>query len=182
MKPRDDSWSPPEPDPPFGPPRRRGHPTVSLVAEDLLVGAYLASEDFAWLRAEHRVTAVLCLQDDADFAARGLAVQALAEASALAGINWNHVPVRDADVEALGHRLEQIVARLAALLAAGERVYLHCSAGFNRAPTAAIAYLHVHRGLALDAATAQVEERRSCQPYPEALRLFLDRRSASAPR
>jgi protein-tyrosine phosphatase len=180
MKPHHDSPPPREPDPPFGPPRRRGRPTVSLVADDLLVGAYVAGEDFAWLRAEHRVTAVLCLQDDADFAARGLVASVLAEASTAAGIQWSHVPVRDADVEALGYRLDEIVARLAALVAAGERVYLHCSAGFNRAPTAAIAYLHVHGGLALDAATAQVEERRSCQPYPEALRLFLARRSTTA--
>ncbi len=35
---------------------------------------------------------------------------------------------------------------------------------------ATIAYLHVHRGLALEAACALVKERRSCVPYLRALR------------
>jgi len=176
MNPADDDKSATQPDVPFGPPRRRGRLTVSLVWDDLLLGAYLVHDDFAWLRAAHGVTAVLCLQDDADLAARGLVASALAEASGAAGVKWRRIPVCDADVEALGLRLGEIVGCLAALRDAGERVYLHCSAGFNRAPTAAIAYLHVHGGLALDAATALVEERRSCAPYAEALRLFLARR------
>ena len=160
----------------FGPPRREGRPTVSEVAERLLVGAYVLPDDFAWLRAQHGGTAIVCLQDDADLAARGLESAALAAAGATAGVGWHHLPVPDADVEALGLRLGAIVERLAELLARGEHVYLHCSAGFNRAPTAAIAYLHAHRALDLTAATVLVETRRSCQPYGEALRIFASAR------
>ena len=36
--------------------------------------------------------------------------------------------------------------------------------------TAAIAYLHVHRAMALDAACEEVKARRSCVPYVTALR------------
>ena len=157
----------------FGPPRRLGRPTVSEVADRLLVGAYLVPDDFAWLHAQHRVTAVVCLQDDADLAARGLESAALGEASAVAGIAWHHLAVSDADVEALGLRLPDIVRRLIDLLDRGECVYLHCSAGFNRAPTAAIAYLYARGGLDLEAATACVEARRSCQPYAQALEIFV---------
>jgi protein-tyrosine phosphatase len=156
----------------FGPPRRVGRPTISEIVDGLLVGAYLLPDDFSWLRDEHRVTAIVCLQDDADLAARGLEAAALAAAGAAAATRWHHLPVPDADVEALGLRLAAIARLVDELLRAGDRVYLHCSAGFNRAPTAAIAYLHAHAGLALDAATALVESRRSCQPYPESLRLF----------
>jgi protein-tyrosine phosphatase len=156
----------------FGPPRRVGRPVVSEIVEGLLVGAYLVPDDLAWLGAEHRVTAVLCLQDDADLRARGLDAGALSRAASAAGMGWHHLPVPDFDVEALGLRLDTIVRRLIELTHGGERVYLHCSAGFNRAPTAAIAYLHAHRDLDLAAATALVEARRSCQPYPEALRAF----------
>jgi protein-tyrosine phosphatase len=148
---------------------------VSPIADGLLVGAYLTPDDLAWLRGEHAVSAIVCLQDDADLAARGLAATALRDAGAAIGVAWHHLPVPDADVEALGLRLGEIVRVLGALLAAGERVYLHCSAGFNRAPTAAIAYLHAYAGLDLEAATALVEGRRSCQPYPESLRIFARR-------
>lgn len=156
----------------FGPPRRVDRPIVSEVSDRLFVGAYLTPEDIPWLSVEHRVTAILCLQDDADFAARGLDARALAEAGSAAGVRWRRIQVPDFDVEALGLRLGTIVDDLADLLGRGERVYLHCSAGFNRAPTAAIAYLHARCGLDLDAATALVEARRSCEPYARALEIF----------
>ena len=35
----------------------------------------------------------------------------------------------------------------------------------NRAPTIAIAYLHVHRGLGLHAARDFLKQRRHCVPY-----------------
>jgi protein-tyrosine phosphatase len=50
-------------------------------------------------------------------------------------------------------------------ISAGRRVYLHCNAGMNRAPTIAIAYLHVHRQLPLHEARDFVKARRHCVPY-----------------
>ena len=47
----------------------------------------------------------------------------------------------------------------------GERVYLHCNAGMNRAPTIAIAYLHVHHAMPLLEARDFVKTRRACLPY-----------------
>ena len=51
----------------------------------------------------------------------------------------------------------------------GDRVYLHCNAGMNRAPTVAIAYLHVHHAMSLGAARDSVKQRRHCVPYMRVL-------------
>jgi protein-tyrosine phosphatase len=59
-------------------------------------------------------------------------------------------------------------------LAAGERVYLHCNAGLNRAPTVAVAYLHRHHGLSLEDACAVVKAQRPCVPYMRALHAHFD--------
>jgi protein-tyrosine phosphatase len=144
-------------------------PGFDAVLPELLVGEYPRVEDLAWLRDEHGVTAVLSLQDDADLASKRLRADELAAACAALGIAFERLPVADGDGEALAARLPVLVTRLDALLGAGGRVYLHCNAGYNRAPTVAIAYLHVHRGLALDAACALVKQRRSCVPYVSAL-------------
>ncbi len=145
-------------------------PGFDAVLPELLVGEYPRVEDLVWLRDAHGVTAVLSLQDDADLASKRLRAADLAAACMALGLAFERVPVADGDAEALAARLPAAVARLDALLGAGGRVYLHCNAGYNRAPTVAIAYLHVHRGLALDAACTLVKERRSCVPYVRALR------------
>ena len=59
------------------PPRPGGRPGVSAIRPGLLVGEYPLPEDAAWLRAEHGITAVLSLQDDADLASKGLRLRAL---------------------------------------------------------------------------------------------------------
>jgi protein-tyrosine phosphatase len=142
------------------------------VLEDrLLVGEYPKPEDVAWLREAHGVTAVVCLQDDADLASKNLELESLDAAYRRAGVAFHHLPVQDGDVAELASRLPEIVERLRALLDAGERVYLHCNAGFNRAPTVAIAYLHAHHELPLDDAWRLVKARRSCAPYRSALEL-----------
>src|SRR3989442_1777383 len=125
------------------PPRPGGRPGVSAIRPALLVGAYPLAEDAAWLRDEHGVTAVLSLQDDADLASKGVALAALEYAYRARGLGFHRIPVPDGDVQRLG----EIVALLGRLIEADGRVYLHCNAGLNRAPTAAIAYLHMREGL-----------------------------------
>ena len=126
-------------------------------------------EDVAWLRDEHGVTVVVSLQDDADLASKGLRIAALERAYREHGVAFHRFPVPDGDDRNLAARLGEIVALLRRLAAAGERVYLHCNAGLNRAPTAAIAYLHVHEGLSLEAARDDVKRLRHCVPYMRAL-------------
>jgi len=153
-----------------GPPPRPGaRPGFSVIRPYLLVGEYPTAEDAAWLRDEHAVTAVMSLQDDADLASKGLRLAALERAYREQGLAFHRIPVPDGDDRNLAVRLREIVDLLATLIGAGGRVYLHCNAGFNRAPTAAIAYLHRHEGLTLDEARGEVKRLRHCVPYVRAL-------------
>jgi protein-tyrosine phosphatase len=151
------------------PPRPGGRPGLNVIQTDLLVGEYPNPADASWLQSEHGVTAVLSLQDDADLASKGLVLARLEDAYRTHGMQFHRIPVPDGDDRHLIARVGDIVALLARLLGAGERVYLHCNAGFNRAPTAAIAYLHVHAGLSLAAARDLVKRCRPCVPYMRAL-------------
>ena len=152
--------------------RPAGRPGVSHVLDgELLVGEYPTPDDAVWLRDEHGVGTVLSLQDDADLASKNLRLADLVRAYAAAGVTFHHVPVADGDAEHLASRLPEILAVLDAALSAGSRVYVHCNAGYNRAPTVAIAFLRAHRGLANDAAWAYVKQRRACVPYGRALAL-----------
>ncbi|HLK11304.1 MAG TPA: dual specificity protein phosphatase family protein [Candidatus Binatia bacterium] len=150
---------------PFAPPRPGGRPALTVIRPGLLVGPYPVAEDAAWLRGEHAVSAVVSLQDDADLASKGLVLGDLTGAYAAAGIAFHRIPIPDGDEASLAARLDDALALLDALRRAGGRVYLHCNAGFNRAPTVAIAYLHVHEGLPLAAAAALVKRLRPCVPY-----------------
>jgi len=159
-----------------GPPPRPGaRPGFSVIRPHLLVGEYPTPEDLAWLRDEQGVTAVVSLQDDADLASKGLRLAALERSYREHGLVFHRLPVPDGDDRNLVTRLHEIVAVLARLIDKGGRVYLHCNAGFNRAPTAAIAYLHVHESLALDAARAEVKRLRHCVPYMRALEMCFGR-------
>jgi predicted protein tyrosine phosphatase len=157
----------------LGPPwRPTGRPGVSLIRPGLLVGEYPTPADATWLRDEHGVTAVLCLQDDADLASKGLVLADLAAAYAAARVGFHRVAVPDGDERNLAARLGEIVDLLGALRDAGDCVYVHCNAGLNRAPTVAIAHLHVHDGLDLEAARNLVKARRHCLPYMRVLEAY----------
>jgi len=149
---------------------RPGRPGLDPVLPDLLVGEYPNPRDVAWLRDVHGVTAVLSLQDDADLASKRLRLADLQDACREVDVAFARVPVPDGDPGFLAAWLPEIVERLHAAIVRGSRVYLHCNAGMNRAPTAAIAYLHVHGGLSLDDAVAFVKARRLAIPYLQALR------------
>ena len=49
---------------------------------------------------------------------------------------------------------------------------LHCNAGYNRAPTVAIAFLTTHEGLSPDGARAAMKACRTCVPYMRAVEVF----------
>jgi len=148
---------------------RPERPSLDVIRPELLVGEYPNPEDVAWLRDTHGVTAVVSLQDDADLASKNLALRELERAYRQERVTFHHMPIPDGATEVLADRLPAIVTLLVELIARGERVYLHCSAGMNRAPTVAIAYLHVQEGLPLAVARDDVKGRRHCVPYMRAL-------------
>ena len=150
---------------------RPSRPRLDPIVPRLIIGEYPNLGDVAWLRDTHGVTAVVCLQDDADLASKRLRLADLRAAYADAGIVFEHVPVPDGDPDFLADRLRLIVEVVHTHVEAGATVYLHCNAGMNRAPTAAIAYVHTRLGKSLPEAVAFVKARRSCIPYVRALEL-----------
>lgn len=150
----------------FGPPLRPGvRPNLSVILPDLLIGEYPTPEDAAWLRDEHGVAFVLSLQDDPDLASKGLRLRELESAYEASGLRFRRFPIADGDNEMLLAQIDRAVDAVGAAIDGGDRVYLHCNAGMNRAPTIAIAYLHVHCGYALGAARDHLKARRHCVPY-----------------
>ncbi len=140
------------------------------VAPSILVGTYPQTpEDMRYLAKERGVTAVLCLQDDNDFRALGIRWDLVLRAYEAHGIVAIREPVEDFSRRQLLKRLPEIVETLRGLLDQGHVVYLHCTAGLNRSPTVAIAYLHTHANMTVVEATEQVTMARECFPYEDVL-------------
>ena len=147
---------------------------LTLSCDEVFPGLYVGTypqtpEDIRHLREALSVTAVLSLQDDEDLAALGVRWDLLLRAYEANRIVALREPVKDFSPKALLTRLPVCVARLEQLVAAGHRVYLHCTAGINRSPTVAIAWLHAHRGLPVAEATETVTSRRECWPFEDVL-------------
>jgi protein-tyrosine phosphatase len=140
-------------------------PSVSEITDYLMVGEYPREQDLEWLRSEHRVTAIHNLQDDEDLRINALDIATLREVSARHAIKLVRTPIQDGSADDMADRLHAALIDLALLIGAKERVYLHCNAGLNRAPTLAIAYLRAHGGMSLNEALAHVKRRRSCGPF-----------------
>lgn len=145
--------------------RGERRPSVSEISEELLVGEYPAREDIAWLRDTHDVAAVLNLQDDEDLRHNGLDIGELVAEYDAQGVHFLRSPIQDGSADAMAERLEIAIRDLRDLVDAHGRVYLHCNAGMNRAPTLAIAFLRAHRQMSLEEALALVKARRACGPF-----------------
>ena len=153
--------------------RPAGRPGLSRIVDRLWIGEFPRPEDADWLRSEHGIDAVVCLQDEADLLAKQIVRSDLVAAYREAAIELHHHPIADGDPAALGARLLEIVDCVHALLDRGACVLVHCNGGYNRAPSIAIAYLARHRGLSLAEARRYVRERRTCAPYMRALESVL---------
>jgi hypothetical protein len=140
-------------------------PEIAELLPELFFGEYPRLEDVPWLRARHGISAVLSLQDADDLFGKGLELRELERAYAAEAIELFRHPVADYDLDALAATLPGAIADLHRLLESGRRVLVHCNAGYNRAPTVVVAYLHRHRGFTLAAARDRVRAVRACVPY-----------------
>ncbi|MCX8071231.1 MAG: dual specificity protein phosphatase family protein [Candidatus Binatia bacterium] len=157
----------------WGPPGRpTPQPSCNEIVPELVIGEYLLPSDAPWLARDLRINAVLSLQHDSDLVAKNLSLTALAQAFSSHGIMFHRIPVADGANQELLRALTPAVEWISQRAAEGCRVYLHCNAGINRAPTVAIAYLQASRKLSLEAARTWVQERRTCVPYLAVLRLW----------
>lgn len=145
--------------------RPGGRPDLTRLLPNLVVGEYPVPADAEWLRDEHGITAVLSLQDDGDLASKDLDIAHLERTYHAHRLEFRRVAIPDGDMAAFAERLDAAVTALSQFLDRGKCVYLHCNAGMNRAPTVAIAYLHVHGALPLHRARDFVKQQRACVPY-----------------
>lgn len=150
--------------------RPKGRPSLStILEEEILISSFPTADDASWLRAEHGVGAVLSLQDDWDLMAKNLIESDLEKAYAAAGIRFVRLPIIDGDLRDVARQMDLVIARMEEMVAGPGALLVHCNAGYNRAPTAVIGYLHRCRGMALREAEMFVRRRRSCAPYTSVL-------------
>jgi len=148
---------------------RGRRPEVSEILPTLFVGEYPRVEDIAWLRQEFGISAIFSLQDNEDLHAKGLTLYTLKNECELHHIEFRRAPVADFNCESLAAALPDALQELHTLTQSAHKTFLHCNAGCNRAPTLAIAYLHVHHNMTLEAARDFFKARRPCGPYMEVL-------------
>ncbi len=112
------------------------------------------------------VVTSLSLQSDRDLADCNISQKQLLKAYALEEIELRRIPIPDFDRQALAVALPQAVEELEKVLVSDQaKVYVHCTAGINRSPTLAAAYLVKMSGLSAREAYDYVISRRHCSPY-----------------
>jgi protein-tyrosine phosphatase len=143
-----------------------------IISGRLWVGCYIRPEDVKVLR-QMGITSIINLQSEHDLASYNISMQSLLRAYALAKIDLRRIPVPDFDRRALGVHLPQAVAELEDVLTPRcSKIYVHCTAGINRGPTLAAAYLMKADGLTAQEAYNYVIARRDCSPYLDTLQEY----------
>jgi protein-tyrosine phosphatase len=142
---------------------------TEILPRRLWVGSFVRPDDVARLR-DLGITTIISLQSDDDLRNYFISFEELLNACFDAGIELRRIPIQDFDRDALAWNLPRCVRELEAALARpSARVYLHCTAGKNRAPTAAAAYLIRAQGIPPPEALEYLRARRQCQPYRSVL-------------
>lgn len=132
------------------------------VADGLLIGAYPCDADDVAAIAGEGVTRVLNLVEDGEYepgarvaACEALSTRGIAEERAQL-VDYGRLPPE---------ALEAAVRVVLGWLAEGQRVYLHCRAGWQRSAAVAGGVVALRDGLAADAALARIRARKpSAEP------------------
>lgn len=134
------------------------------VHDDLIVGAYPLDADDVADVAQLGITRVLNLVQDSEYTpAQRAEVQA---ALAGAGIAETRLPLIDYGNLPLD-QLDDAVDTVVAWLQAGERVYLHCRAGWQRSAAVAAGAVAIIDGIEIAAALDQIQRRKpTADPLP----------------
>lgn len=142
----------------------------SRILDNLIVGSCPASVVDARRLAQAGISAVMNLQSDADFHRLGIDWPALENLYHELDLAVYRVPMIDFDEADIARLLPRAAHSLDQALGQGHRVYLHCTAGRERSPTTAVAWLAWYGGHDLDDALALVRNARPVNPYEDALR------------
>jgi len=145
----------------------------NLIHSALYVGACPRNAIDVGLLAEIGVNIVVNLQSVDDLIENGICWSDLCDAYQQAGIIPTRLPMTDFDEQNIARHLQLAVDRLNSFLQSGSSVYLHCSAGRERSPTVAAAWLFRHAGRSKQQAGDLVVERRAvARPYRHMLDLL----------
>lgn len=143
-------------------------PTFSWLTQTLAVGGAVPAEGVEVLAAEHGVSAVIDLRQEACDDAEALERH---------GLDFLHLPTQDLCAVSV-EMLERGVAFARPRLTAGRRVLIHCEHGIGRSATLALCVL-VDQGMTPLAALSLAKDRRPLvSPSPEqyeAWRAWLER-------
>jgi protein-tyrosine phosphatase len=143
-----------------------------IISNRLWVGRFVQPQ-YVDLLKHMEITMVLSLQSDMDLSMWGISARQMNRAYDRAGIDSRRIPVPDFSPELLAAHLPECVDEIhEAMSNQKARIYLHCTAGINRAPTAAAAYLMRWRGLSAEEAYGYLTARRECRPYIEVLKQY----------
>jgi len=143
-----------------------------IISNRLWVGRFIQLQHVEVLK-HMEITMVLSLQSDMDLSMWGISAPQMSLAFGRAGIASRRIPVPDFSPELLAAHLTECVHEIReAMFNQNARIYLHCTAGINRAPTAAAAYLMRWRGLSAEEAYGYLTARRECRPYMEVLKQY----------
>ncbi len=143
-----------------------------IIQNKLWVGCYVQPEEVRLLH-QLGITTVLSMQNDQDLEKYNIPQKRLLKTYALAEIELRRIPTQDFDKSAIAANLLHCIEELENVLAPRwSKVYLHCTAGINRGPTLAAAYLIKNHGLTAREAYDYVVTRRFCSPYFDILEAY----------
>ena len=144
---------------------------LTLIKPPVFIGTYPQNDvDLHRLQSGPKITAVLNLQTDDDFAALGIDWEKMEKGYEARGMVCQRLPIVDFSPQDLEQHLETAADLVDQLVGVGHRVYIHCTAGVCRAPATAIGYLTWHDGMDLNEAYELVKSLRSCDPYIDVIR------------
>ncbi len=142
------------------------------VRDDIIIGACpRAATDIDAIQAGTGATALLSVQCDDCRSALRIDLDQHIRQAGRRGMVLRNTPMRDFDIEDQRRHLVDAVVGLARLLRSGHRVYVHCTAGINRAPLTVLGFLTFVEGLQHDQALALIHAGRpQAEPYWDAWR------------
>ena len=124
----------------------------NVIRPDLIVGSCPRKvADLMVLQKNTGATALLSLQHDECLEKQEIDYPRHVHYGQRLGLTLARVPMRDFNVDDQRRGLPDAVRALSRLLQQGCRVYVHCTAGLNRAPLVVSAYLLLVEGLSQDA-------------------------------
>ncbi|DBA89283.1 hypothetical protein WJX77_002609 [Trebouxia sp. C0004] len=137
------------------------------ITTEIVVGSCPRSApDIDRMVDEAGISAIICLQSDACFEAMQIDWAVVRQQAIERGVIMTRVAVRDFDHNDQALMLPEAVRLLHLLVSSGKRVYVHCTAGINRATLTTVGYLTFVKGMGLDDALHKVKTARpQAHPY-----------------